>query len=168
MIFRKPTLEDVSLHEIDDFYNELTEEKEFINNPVSFPLDYVAGYRIGDKLVAVGGLKKYCFFLHFSFMIVQSSYQGQGIAKKLRKQYFEYAMNKGYSCILATVNGNNKALAIDIKAGYRIIYHQNELFRLIYPLNRWGILLSNTIPFLFSAYFSMEKVIKSSFGIFHK
>ncbi len=168
MIFKKPTFENVSLHEINDFYNDLTEEKEFINNPANFPLDYVAGYRIGDTLVAVGGLKRNLLFLHFAFMIVHSAYQGQGIAKKIRKQYFDYARNKGYSCILATVNGNNKALEIDVKAGYRIVYRQNELYRLIFPLNRWGLLLSTIVPVFFRAYSGIEKVVKYCLSIFHK
>lgn len=154
--------------ELHSFYNALTTEKKYFDqNPLELPgtLEFVTGVRINNKLVGIGGLKRYFYFFHFSFRIIKMEFQGKGLSRRIVNSLISYAKGRGYSFFLITVNKNNTAsLASWLKMGAKILYCADNLYRMGYYLNwRGNVMCKVIVPILFNIYFRAVKLRRPVF-----
>ena len=154
----KIKLHNIRFEEIGPFYDSLTWEKEWLGNPLRFPLEFVTGIRVDNELVAMGGLEK-SRFLHLAFRIVRADFQGRGLSGQLKADIDDYAREKGYSFYVGEIWKGNPALGLLLRyEGGRLVYN-GDLKRLAYPVNRKGELIVRFLPLVFYTYLPAKSVI---------
>jgi ribosomal protein S18 acetylase RimI-like enzyme len=154
-------LSNITIEELELFWNQLTAEKKYLGNPLTSNLTFAVGIRQNDEIVGIGGLKRYFGTFHFSFGIVKTEFQGKGFGSAIYDETFKYARSKSYPVILNSTNiGNIASLKASHKQGFKILHQSDSYCRMGAPLNTFGKIVIVILPILFSCYFLAQKILR--------
>jgi GNAT superfamily N-acetyltransferase len=154
-------LQNITIEELELFWNQLSAEKKYLSNPLSRNLAFALGIRQNNQIVGIGGLKRYCGIFYFSFGIVKTEFQGKGLGSAIYNETFKYARSKSYPVILNSTNiGNIASLKASHKQGFKILHQSNSYCRMGVPLNTFGKIVIVILPILFSCYFLVQKILR--------
>lgn len=143
-------LQNLDLDEIGPFYESLTSEKQYIENPLEFPLEFVVGVRVDGELVGIGGLKRHFRLAHFIFFVVKAEFQRRGFASEIMDEILRYARHKRYSLVLSTSNKENPgSVAIFHKCNFRKLHEKGNLWRWGLCFDRKGRVMLKFMPIAF-------------------
>lgn len=149
-------LENIATEEIKPFFDSLTVEEKFFEQPLDIVLnaEFVTGVRSNNRLAGIGGITISYRIFPLCFYIVKSEFQGKGLGYEISQKIINFAIDR-YSFLLLVVNKvNTPALKLYHKSGFRIIHEHDDSYWMILSLNKRGEIISKFLPAIIRVYLS--------------
>lgn len=149
-------LENIAAEEIKPFFDSLTVEEKFFEQPLDIVLnaEFVTGVRSNSRLAGMGGITISYRIFPLCFYIVKSEFQGNGFGYEISQKIINFAI-KRYSFLLLVVNKvNTPALKLYHKSGFRIIYGHDDSYWMFLPLGKRGEIINKFLPSIIGIYLS--------------
>ena len=146
---------------LDNFINNLKEEKEFFNlNHERFKdLKLIIAAFYGKNIVGIAGLESKLGIFR-SLIMVSTQYQGINLGKGLYERLMEEA-NKSHNLILAIIEENNfRSSRLHYALGFVLVGKRAKLLYFFKPLNHRGKRIIRIIQIFFPIIRIIDKIRK--------